>query len=50
MRSIKKIKMGSNGQYIDDGENLRKVDQSGNGSQKPKSTTAVIRQLAPLGD
>ena len=46
----KEIKKGANGAYVDDGENLRKVDQRGNGSEKPKPTSAVIRQLAPLGD
>ena len=45
-----KVKTGSNGQYVDDGENLRNVDQSGNGSRKPKPTSAIIRQIAPLGD
>lgn len=46
----KDIKTGSNGQYVDDGENLRKIDQHGNGSEKPKTTSAIIRQIAPLGD
>jgi hypothetical protein len=45
-----KIKTGPNGLYVDDGENLRNLHQPGNGSQKPKSTGAIIRQLAPLGD
>lgn len=45
-----KIKTGANGQYTDDGENLHNLDQRGNGSQKPKSTSAIIRQVAPLGD
>lgn len=46
----KEIKTGSNGQYIDDGENLHKVDQRGNGSEKPKPTSAIIRQILPFGD
>jgi len=45
-----KIFDGANGAYVDDGENIRKVDQHGNGSEKPKPTSAVIRQVAPLGD
>lgn len=46
----KKIMDGANGAYIDDGENIRKIDQHGNGSEKPKPTSAIIRQILPLGD
>lgn len=43
------IKNGANGLYQDDGENLRRVDQSGNGSNKT-SFSAYLRHLLPLGD
>ena len=45
-----KIKTGPNGPYVDDGENLRNLHQDGNGSRKPKSTGAILRQILPLGD
>lgn len=43
------IKDGANGLYKDDGENLRRVDQGGNGSKKT-SFSEYLRHILPLGD
>ena len=44
------IKNGANGPYIDDGESLRKVDQSGNGSDKAHSAEAIANRIQSNGD
>lgn len=45
-----KILEGANGQYVDDGENLHRVDQSGNGSDKMPTQEEIARRLQPNGD
>jgi hypothetical protein len=44
------IKEGANGLYVDDGENLHRVDQSGNGSDKVPTPEEIARRLEPGGD
>ncbi len=44
------IKNGANGLYKDDGENLSRVDQSGNGSEKAESLETIAKKLQSNGD
>lgn len=43
-RTGRLIGEGANGRYFDDGENLQRVNQTGNGSDKPKSLRARAEQ------
>ena len=45
-----KIREGANGPYVDDGENLYRVDQSGNWSDKAPTPEEIARRLEPNGD
>jgi len=44
------IKDGANGPYKDDGENLSRVNQRGNGSDKAHSTEALANRIQSNGD